>query len=99
MGIWEHRAGTRGPDLADRHVAELAAVVEGPAAVVAALDGTGGSCRQQDALGAALERDLACCLAGAFPQCDHGRTAAAGWPGAVRHAEGRQRQDGRARVI
>ena len=31
-----------------------------------------GDCREQDALGTGLQRDLACLLTRGFPQCDHG---------------------------
>src|SRR6516165_10601536 len=93
------RAGAGCPDLVDAHVEEFAAVMAGPAAVVAAPDRRTGACREQDALGAGLERDLACLLTLAFPQRDNGRRIEPGWPGTLRHAERCQRQDGRAGVI
>src|SRR5215831_3863697 len=93
------RAGAGCPDLLGARAGEFGALVAGPTAVEAAPHRRTGGGRQQDAVGAAVERNLAHVLTGALPQRDHGRRIAPGWPGAPRHAKRGQGEHGRAGVV
>jgi hypothetical protein len=85
--------------LVNAHVEHFAAVVDGRATVGAAPGGTIGACRDENALGAGLESDLADPPAGVLPQCDHSGTVEPVGSRAPRHAERGQGQDGRAGIV